>query len=96
MNASIARPRARYVTRRVDKNSAKTGEAANAPRAAKEEMRKIPAMINHAAHVNIPVGQDAISNTPNVVATPFPPLNRSQTGKLWPNTEKSPVIRPAS
>ena len=58
-----------------DRNSAKIGDAASAPRAAKEETQEIPAMINHAAHVNIPVGQDAISNTPNVVATPLPPLN---------------------
>ena len=81
---------------RVVKNSAKMGEAASAPRAAKEEMRETPTIINHAVHVNIPVGQDTISNTPNVVATPLPPLNRSHTGKLWPNTEKNPVIRPAS
>ena len=75
MKASVARAKARYVTGRVDKISAKMGDAANAPSAAKEEIRNIPAMINHTAQVNIPVGQDAISNTPNVVATPLPPLN---------------------
>ena len=31
-----------------------------------------------------------------MVATPLPPLKRSQTGKLWPITAANPATRPAS
>jgi len=34
-------------------------------------------------------GETAIIN-PNKVATPFPPLNSAQIGKMWPITAASP------
>ena len=42
-------------------------------------------------HIN-PTCQSTISNTPNDVATPFPPLNLKNTGKVCPITANKPAI----
>ena len=39
-----------------------------------------------------PIFQFVISNTPNEVATPFPPLNPKNTGNVCPTTTKIPAI----
>ena len=41
-----------------------------------------------------PVGQLSTSNTPKDVATPFPPLNPKNTGKLCPKTTKMLANKP--
>ena len=41
-------------------------------------------------------GQDVTNKRPIKLATPFPPLNLSQTGKICPNMEKNPLIIPTS
>ena len=36
-------------------------------------------------------GGDRIIQTPRAVATPFPPLKRKNTGKIWPRNEARPT-----
>ena len=38
-----------------------------------------------------PICQFVINSTPRDVATPFPPLNLKNTGKVWPNTTNIPA-----
>tara|TARA_B100000579_G_C22075774_1_gene507927 strand:+ start:288 stop:467 length:180 start_codon:yes stop_codon:yes gene_type:complete len=48
----------------------------------KEDILKMKAMINHVPHTVIPTGQEIANRTPMEVATPLPPRNLSQIGKL--------------
>lgn len=69
------------------------GAIAVAINADSDDILKIMAVISHDKHAAIPVIGTAASKTPNVVATPFPPLNLSQIGKLCPIITGSPNIK---
>ena len=49
-----------------------------------EEYLKIVVVINHTTTKIIPNIKEIPKIIPKYVATPFPPLNLSQTGKIWP------------
>ena len=59
-------------------------------------MRKKDTVNIQTAQTDNPTGHASARSTPSVVATPLPPLNLSQIGKLWPITEKPPAMIPAN
>ena len=59
--------------------------------AANDEYLKVTANITQIDIVSRPICHAIASSTPIIVATPFPPLNLNQTGKIWPITEKIPA-----
>ena len=66
------------------------GEVIMAIKAASDEYLNNKAIISQVRQAAMPTIQLAAISIPKVVAIPFPPLNRSQTGKLWPNTKSIP------
>ena len=62
------------------------GATPSAMSAASEEILNAKAVSNQAAHAASPAYGTAANKTPSAVATPFPPLNFSHTGKQWPRT----------
>src|SRR5690606_33503564 len=61
--------------------AAATGAATSALIPASEEMRVAASIASQTPAYAKPIGQPSAKQTPAVVATPLPPLNRSQTGK---------------
>ena len=61
-------------------------------KADKDEIRQISAAPIQVAATRAPTGQYKPKQIPRNVATPLPPLKRSQTGKRWPNTAPSPAM----
>jgi len=43
-------------------------------------------------HIKIPAGQESAREIPIKVATPFPPLNLSHSGKQCPKKDPNPAI----
>lgn len=76
------------------KNAA-TGTITVAVRAESEEYRKENAMTNQTNNPNKATGQHVININPNDDATPLPPLNFSQIGKLCPIIPQVPAISEA-
>ena len=57
----------------------------------KDENLKIRETTTQVKINKIASGSDKANNIPKYVATPFPPLNFSQTGKIWPMKQISPI-----
>ena len=67
------------------------GDIANEINDDKELILKMQNMIIQIDKVITPINGSNEVTTPKPVATPLPPLKLSQTGKVWPITEKNPA-----
>src|SRR4051812_15002432 len=66
--------------------TAKTGESVKLQRADNEDILVRRPVRTHTKAANNPKGKERAVSTPRAVATPLPPLNFSQMGKICPRT----------